>query len=99
MRRRCRWLRGQARRVDLALGVRPRVRGIPQLDTELSIAANFSDFGTDLSGLRRRLRDITVRTYDSFPDYGKDFRRLGRWVCNADGLNWRESPVGAFEDA
>ena len=30
---------------------------------------------------------------------GKDFRRLGRWVCNADGLNWRESPVGAFEDA
>ena len=22
---------------------------------------------------------------------GKDFRRLGRWVCNADGLNWREA--------
>ncbi len=34
-----------------------------------------SDFGTDLSGLRRRLRDIGVRIYDSFPDYGKDFRR------------------------
>ena len=22
---------------------------------------------------------------------GKDYRRLGRWVCNADGLNWRDS--------
>ena len=21
---------------------------------------------------------------------GKDYRRLGRWVCNADGLNWRD---------
>ena len=30
---------------------------------------------------------------------GKDYRRLGRWVCNADGLNWRESPAAAFEDA
>ncbi len=30
---------------------------------------------------------------------GKDYRRLGRWVCNADGLNWRESPAGAFENA
>jgi hypothetical protein len=30
---------------------------------------------------------------------GKDFRRLGRWVCNADGLNWRDSPVAALEDA
>jgi hypothetical protein len=29
---------------------------------------------------------------------GKDFRRLGRWVCNADGLNWRDS-VGAVEPA
>ena len=22
---------------------------------------------------------------------GKDYRRLGRWVCNADGLIWREA--------
>jgi len=29
---------------------------------------------------------------------GKDYRRLGRWVCNADGLKWRES-AGAMEDA
>jgi hypothetical protein len=24
---------------------------------------------------------------------GKDYRRLGRWVCNADGLVWRDSAV------
>ncbi len=29
---------------------------------------------------------------------GKDYRRLGRWVCNADGLNWREA-VGVLEGA
>jgi len=22
---------------------------------------------------------------------GKDYRRLGRWVCNAEGLTWREA--------
>ncbi|MGI9170175.1 MAG: hypothetical protein ACR2FH_08380 [Caulobacteraceae bacterium] len=22
---------------------------------------------------------------------GKDYRRLGRWVCNAEGLAWRDS--------
>jgi len=22
---------------------------------------------------------------------GKDYRRLGRWVCNADGIIWRDS--------
>ena len=27
---------------------------------------------------------------------GKDYRRLGRWVCNADGLAWREA-TGAGE--
>jgi hypothetical protein len=26
---------------------------------------------------------------------GKDYRRLGRWVCNPDGLVWREA--GALE--
>src|SRR5271165_6130566 len=25
---------------------------------------------------------------------GKDYRRLGRWVCNADGLAWREACTG-----
>ena len=44
-------------------------------DSALSISTNFSDFGTELSGLKRRLRNIEARTYDTFPDYGKDFRR------------------------
>ena len=66
--------------VTLAQVFRTRDSGQPErfyavADTELSITANFADFGTDLSGLRRRLRDIGVRIYDSFPDYGKDFRR------------------------
>ena len=25
---------------------------------------------------------------------GKDYRRLGRWVCNADGLIWRDALLG-----
>jgi hypothetical protein len=28
---------------------------------------------------------------------GKDVRRLGRWVCNADGLVWRESTSATAE--
>ena len=44
-------------------------------DSPLSITANFSDFGSDLIGLKRRLRDTGTRVYDTFPDYGKDFRR------------------------
>lgn len=26
---------------------------------------------------------------------GKDYRRLGRWVCNTEGLTWRESTGAA----
>jgi uncharacterized protein YPO0396 len=44
-------------------------------DTELVIADDFDDFGTELAGLKRRLRDRGARTYDTFPEYGKDFRR------------------------
>ncbi|MCB1001750.1 MAG: AAA family ATPase [Acidimicrobiales bacterium] len=44
-------------------------------DTELTIAKHFSDFGTELPALRRRLREHGVRVHDSFPDYSKDFRR------------------------
>ena len=25
----------------------------------------------------------------------KDMRRLGRWVCNADGITWRDAMVSA----
>jgi uncharacterized protein YPO0396 len=44
-------------------------------DTDLSIVANFSDFGTELASLKRRLRADGARTYDGFPEYGRDFRR------------------------
>ena len=44
-------------------------------DTELSIAKHFSDFGADFTGLRRKLRELGARVHDTFPDYGKDFRR------------------------
>ncbi len=44
-------------------------------DSELSIAKDFSDFGSELSGLKRKLRELGARIYDSFPDYGKDVRR------------------------
>jgi uncharacterized protein YPO0396 len=44
-------------------------------DTELTIAKHFSDFGTELPALRRRLREQGARVHDSFPDYSKDFRR------------------------
>ena len=30
---------------------------------------------------------------------GKDYRRLGRWVCNADGLAWRDVGSEAMEAA
>ena len=45
-------------------------------DRPLSVARDFADFGSDISALRRRLRATSgVRVHDSFPDYGKDFRR------------------------
>jgi uncharacterized protein YPO0396 len=44
-------------------------------DRELSITADFSDFGTDMMPLRKRLRASGARVYDTFPEYGRDFRR------------------------
>ena len=44
-------------------------------DRELSIAKDFADFGDDFAPLRRRLRQSGARVWDSFADYGKDFRR------------------------
>ena len=45
-------------------------------DRPLSVTADFADFGSDMSALRRRLRAASgVRVHDGFPDYGKDFRR------------------------
>ena len=44
-------------------------------DKPLSVAVDFADFGCDMTALRRRLRAGGARVYDSFPEYGKDFRR------------------------
>jgi uncharacterized protein YPO0396 len=44
-------------------------------DKPLSVAADFADFGSDMTALRRRLRACGAQIHDSFPDYGKDFRR------------------------
>ncbi len=42
---------------------------------ELSIASDFSGFGTEIIGLRKRLRAAGVELFDSFPPYGSWFRR------------------------
>ena len=60
--------------------VRDAAQGQPErfyvvADDDLSIAADFSDFGAELSGLKRRLRGRGARVHDTFPEYGKDFRR------------------------
>ena len=42
---------------------------------DLSIATNFSSFGTEISTLRKRLRGAGVELFESFPPYGAWFRR------------------------
>ena len=45
-------------------------------DSALSISPHFSDFGTEMTQLRKRLRAHPgVLLHDAFPQYGKDFRR------------------------
>ena len=44
-------------------------------ERNLSIAADFAGFGTELIGLRKRLRGGGVELFDSFPPYGSWFRR------------------------
>lgn len=44
-------------------------------DKPLSVAGDFADFGSDMTALRRRLRAAGAQVYDTFPDYGKVFRR------------------------
>ncbi len=44
-------------------------------DRPLSVAGDFGGFGPEISALRRRLRADGAVVHDSFPDYGKDFRR------------------------
>jgi len=44
-------------------------------ERNLSIAGDFSQFGTDISGLRKKLRSLGAEIFDSFPLYGAWFRR------------------------
>lgn len=44
-------------------------------ERELSIAADFSGFGSEMAGLRKQLRGNGVELFDSFPPYGSWFRR------------------------
>ena len=44
-------------------------------ETALTIANHFADFGTEISGLRKRLRQQQYQIFDSFPGYGAWFRR------------------------
>lgn len=43
---------------------------------ELSIAADFADFGSDLRDLRKRLRAAGADIFDEFPKYATSLRRL-----------------------
>ncbi|MGW4888157.1 ATP-binding protein [Streptomyces murinus] len=44
-------------------------------DHDLSIAGDFTDFGTDVTPLRKRLAARGVRLHNTFPPYSKDLRR------------------------
>ena len=41
----------------------------------LSIATGFAHFGSDIAGLRKKLRGLDAQVFDSFPPYGAWFRR------------------------
>ena len=44
-------------------------------ENTLSIATDFSHFGSDIAGLRKKLRGLGVEVFDNFPPYGAWFRR------------------------
>jgi uncharacterized protein YPO0396 len=51
------------------------VRLYAACERDLSIAADFSGFGSEMAGLRKRLRAGGVELFDGFPPYGSWFRR------------------------
>ena len=69
--------------VTLAQVFRPREPGQPGqpdrffvvADREMSIRADFFDFGTELLSLKRRLRAAGAKVSDTFAEYGREFRR------------------------
>jgi uncharacterized protein YPO0396 len=44
-------------------------------ERDLSITGDFSQFGADISGLRKKLRGLGAEIFDGFPLYGAWFRR------------------------
>ncbi len=44
-------------------------------DGDLSIAADFANFGPDIQNLRKRLRSAGVQLFDTYPPYGAHIRR------------------------
>lgn len=44
-------------------------------DSELSIGKDFTEFGSQVVSLKRRLRDRGASVYDHFGEYGRSFRR------------------------
>ncbi|MBO0910656.1 MAG: AAA family ATPase [Acidobacteria bacterium] len=44
-------------------------------ERELSIARDFTHFGSDIGQLRKKLRALTAETFESFPPYGAWLRR------------------------
>jgi uncharacterized protein YPO0396 len=44
-------------------------------ESDLSIAGDFANFGSDVANLRKQLRRRGVEIFDSFPPYGAYFRR------------------------
>jgi uncharacterized protein YPO0396 len=66
--------------VTLAQAFWPKDQGQPGrffvvADRDLSIAADFTGFGTDMTVLKKRLKSPGTGVYDDFPPYGRDFRR------------------------
>jgi uncharacterized protein YPO0396 len=44
-------------------------------DDVLSIRQDFFEFGRDLAALKRKLKATGAKVFDSFPEYGREFRR------------------------
>ncbi|MES2356193.1 MAG: ATP-binding protein [Pseudomonadota bacterium] len=51
------------------------VRFFVGMESAMSIAADFANFGTDIAGLRKKLRGAGAELFDTFPPYGAWFRR------------------------
>ena len=58
---------------DVAGGAPERFYAVA--DQQLSIAADFSEFGSAMPALKTRLRKTGAQVYDSFKEYGARFRR------------------------